>query len=118
NWNVPTLDVDLSNTLTNTRRADAVKVPLNFSTIASLTVAMDDVGTAIGRICCPDETDALPSTTAAPLANFRMQVAGTVVFMRMHIRTSTTGTIAARLVSGTADSYRVMTDGFTWARRN
>jgi hypothetical protein len=36
----------------------------------------------------------------------------------MRVRTSATGTIAARANVATIDSYRVSTMGFTWARRN
>jgi len=119
-WSVPTLDVDLSNTLTTTRRTDAVKVPLNFSTTAHLNVALADPSAPIAVwVYCPDQTDTAPSATAAPLFNWGtaggVAVAGS---QAMRLRTSDTGTIAARSTVATIDTYRIATVGFTWARRN
>jgi hypothetical protein len=118
-WDTPTLDINLANTLTTARRTDAVKVPTAFSTIAHLNAAMDDGAVvATGLLYCPDQTDLVPSTTAAPLVNIRTYVLGTVAIAALDIRTSATGTIAARVTSGTIDQYRVSTRGFTWDRRN
>lgn len=119
-WDSPTLDIDLTNTLTTSRRTDAVKVPLNFSVIAHLNVVLADAG-AVGTtyIYCPDMTDLAPSPTAAPL--FSNKVHNTNLTPNgapMSVRTSATGTIAARSELGTADAYQVATLGFTWARRN
>lgn len=117
-WNVPTLDINLANTLTTSRRTDAVKVPLNFSTIALLTVAITDASAGfVVKICCPDEADAAPSSTAAPLANFGNTNAG-VFTSNLIVRTSSAGLIAARSTLATIDAYAVVTNGFRWARRN
>lgn len=119
-WTAPTLDVNLAATLTTSRRTDAVKVPLNFSTIAHINVLTDDAGAQIATwICCPDQADAAPSVSIAPLVNIPQATAA----MRygataLRIRTSATGTIAARSDTATVDQYRVVTLGFTWARRN
>ena len=119
-WDVPTLDVNLANTLTTSRRTDAVKVPLNFSVIAHLNVVMiDSAAVSDAWVCCPDKTDAAPSLTVAPLANAMVPLSGTASFAeQMYIRTSATGTIAARSDLATVNSYAVATMGFTWARRN
>src|SRR3990167_5171223 len=118
-WDVPTLDVNLANTLTTTRRTDAVKVPLNFSTIAHLNVILDDAAAqTLAWICCPDVTDAAPSGTAAPLANLHLLTATVRLTSQLFIRTSATGTIAARSTTATTDLYAVSTQGFMWARRN
>ena len=118
-WDVPTLDVNLANTLTTTRRTDAVKVPLNFSTIAHLNVIVEDpAAQTLAWICCPDVTDAAPSGTAAPLANFHLLTATVRLTSQLFIRTSATGTIAARSTTATTDLYAVSTQGFMWARRN
>ena len=115
-WNAPTLDIDLSNTLTTSRRTDAVNVPLSFSTIAKLNMRIQDSTTNWEcNFCCPDQTDAAPSPTVAPLGNIVAEAVGNL--QQMDIRTSSTGTIAAR-ANGTVDSYRVVTVGFTWVRRN
>lgn len=117
-WAVPTLDVDLANTLTTSRRTDAVKVPLNFSVVAHVNVRMYDASAAVlAWIGCPDHTDAAPSTTAAPLANAASVPTAESTDRQMFIRTSATGTIAARADVATVDQYRVSTLGFTWARR-
>lgn len=118
NWDVPTLDVNLANTLTTARRTDAVKVPLNFSTTANLNVVVSDAGGAVINICCPDQTDAAPSTTVAPLSNLSITVGGQVFNSLMVIRTSAAGLIAARATAATIDLYAVSTIGFRWARKN
>lgn len=118
NWDVPTLDVNLANTLTTARRTDAVKVPLGFSTIAHINVGITDAAAvAFAWICCPDQTDAAPSQTAAPLANIGPQGIGNEVLQQMYVRTSAAGLIAARANIATVDLYVVSTMGFKWARR-
>ena len=117
-WTVPTLDIDLSATLTTSRRTDAVKVPLNFSVISHLNVTIKDVATTAVWIYCPDQSDAAPSETLAPLTNLQNLEVGFVAGLQMKIRTSATGTIAARATTATVDNYKVSTMGFTWSRRN
>lgn len=119
-WDVPTLDVDLSSTLTTTRRTDAVKVPQNFSVKALLNVAVTDAAAQhYIWIYCPDLPDTAPSSAAAPLANLSAGVDSTSANpVAMTIRTSSSGTIAARSSAATVDVYRVATVGFEWARRN
>ena len=118
-WSVPTLDVNLSSTLGTARRTDAVKVPLNFSVIAHINVYVSDAsGGYVIWICCPDQTDAAPSASAAPLNNIESADAAGSQGAQMKIRTSATGTIAARSTLATVDTYLVSTMGFEWARRN
>lgn len=120
-WMNPTLDVDLANTLTTTRRTDAVKVPLNFSTIAHLNFNLyDAAGQSRTWIYCPDQADLAPSITAAPLANVQTgdNAGAGARFGQLYVRTSATGTIAARSDVATMDEYKVSTLGFLWARRN
>lgn len=117
-WNAPTLDINLANTLTTTRRTDAVKVPLTFSVIAHINVYVHDASAqSFAWICCPDQTDAAPSGSAAPLANTDITIAGDPSTSALHVRTSATGTIAARANLATVDTYLVSTMGFQWARR-
>lgn len=117
NWDAPTLDVNLANTLTTARRTDAIKVPLAFSVIAHINVSAGDAATTNIWICCPDQTDAAPSGTVAPLANVFVP-AGSAANEQLFIRTSATGTIAARANTATVDLYAVATMGFRWDRRN
>jgi hypothetical protein len=117
-WSSPTLDIDLTNTLTTTRRTDVVKVPLNFSTIAILNVQVADAVQNIVYIYSPDLTDVAPSTTAAPLANAYSNATGSEDYYQLRIRTSASGLIAARASVATMNNYRISTIGFTWARRN
>lgn len=118
-WNVPTLDVNLANTLTTSRRTDAVKVPLNFSTTAILNVLLNDAAANMtADIYCPDRADAAPSYTVAPLMNLYTFTAGAYAVGMMRIRTSAAGLIAARSLTATIDLYAVVTLGFSWARRN
>jgi hypothetical protein len=118
NWDSPTLDINLANTLTTARRTDAVKVPLNFSVIAHLNVNLTDASSSLSAwICCPDQTDLAPSESAAPISNAN-STTGKSFDGQLYIRTSSTGTIAARADLATVDNYRVATIGFKWARRN
>lgn len=120
NWNVPTLDINSANSLTTARRTDAVKVPLNFSTIAHLNVSiMDASNHGQVNICCPDQTDAAPSDTAAPLGNAgNIDASANARATQLRVRTSAAGLIAARSALATVDLYAVATIGFTWARKN
>lgn len=116
-WDVPTLDVSLANTLTTSRRTDAVKVPLNFSTIANLNVAAFDASSGFQAwVTCPDVTDAAPAALVAPLGTVNPP-AGSAGLAKVSVRTSATGTIASRATLATVDTYSVVTLGFNWARR-
>lgn len=118
NWDAPTLDINQANTLTTARRTDAVKVPLNFSVVANLNFAiLDAASTALVQICCPDQTDAAPSLSAAPLATIFQSSLVSWNF-NYRVRTSAAGLIAARATVATVDLYAASTQGFTWARRN
>lgn len=117
-WSSPTLDIDLAATLTTSRRTDAVKVPLNLSTVALLNVSIND-GSAgsLVYLYCPDLTDVAPSSTVAPLAT-SSNGSNNVPWAIQRIRTSSAGLIAARASVATIDNYRVSTLGFEWARRD
>jgi hypothetical protein len=115
-WDSPTLDINLANTLTTSRRTDAVKVPLNFSVEAHLNVILTDAGTNNSIIYCPDQADLAPSYTAAPLANVEANTTGNPT--QLFVRTSAAGLIAARSTTATMNLYAVSTMGFTWGRRN
>lgn len=116
-WDVPTLDINITGgTLSTARRTDAVKVPLNFSTIARVNIHLDDAGGAVVDVCSPDQTDAAPSASVAPLSSDLVNAA-TNDNRQLRIRTSATGTIAARATAA-VDNYLGVTLGFTWARRN
>ncbi|MCI0552326.1 MAG: hypothetical protein L0287_15350 [Anaerolineae bacterium] len=119
-FDVPTLDVNLAATLTTSRRTDAIRVPLSFSVVAHINVIVSDAtAPQIAWISCPDTNDAAPSQTAAPLENVVSTSTGAFyVGESLHIRTSSTGTIAARSSLATCDLYAVSTLGFRWARRN
>lgn len=116
-WTTPTLDVDLTNALTTSRRTDAVKVPLALSTIAGLNVLTADASTHQFIIYCPDMSDLTPSTTVAPLSTHQC-AAGSNQFSNVRVRTSATGTVASRATVATIDNYRISTLSFTWSRRN
>lgn len=117
-WTTPTLDFDLSNTLTTSRRTDALKVPLNFSVDAQARFVLSDNTSAFAAVvCCPDEADVAPSLTAAPLANFVIITAADVDAKELRVRTSAAGLIAARANLATVDVYRGSTLGFQWSRR-
>lgn len=118
-WNTPTLDINLANTLTGTRRTDAIRVPKTFSVMADINASMiDGTSNFIARIGWPGEADAAPSSGSAPLANMNVHSGtGGTVTLELKVRTSSTGTIFARTSGLTVDSYAVSTLGFEWARR-
>ena len=117
-WSVPTLDINLASTLTTSRRTDVVKTPTSFSTIAHLNVVISDAAAAQAAwICCPDQTDAAPSITVAPLNNNALQTVSVTAGAEMRVRTSAAGLIAARSTLATCDLYAVATQGFNWSRR-
>lgn len=116
-WDSPTLDINLANTLTTSRRTDAVKVPLNFTTVALLNVVGTDTGGVILWVYCPDQADQAPSLTVAPLCTLVTNAAGDAI-ANISVRTSAAGLIAARANTATFNLYAVSTLGFRWARRN
>lgn len=117
-WDLPTEDVALTNTLTTSRRTDAIKVPLTFSVMAVIRAnGVDAASPFVARVCCPDETDAAVVAATAPGGSFRAPVAGITAEHEMLVRTSATGTIASRASIATVDTYKVFTLGFIWARR-
>ena len=117
-WAVPTLDVDLTGTLTTTRRTDAVKVPLDFSGIALLNVVVyDATSNFVAHVYCPDQTDAAVANFDAPLGNLNQQAGTAASATQLQVRTSAAGLVAARASLATVDRYQVSTQGFTWSRR-
>jgi hypothetical protein len=116
-WDVPTLDVNQTNTLTTSRRTDAIKVPNTVTVLAHITVTMLDAAIWLARVCSTNETDAAPSVTAAPLANVRGNVAAQYVSVSLDVY-AVAGIIAARAGTATIDQYNVQTDGFTWVSKD
>lgn len=112
-WDAPTLDINLAATLTTSRRTDAVKVPLNFSTRAMLNVYIADATAQLWWVGCPDLVDVATDTTSA-----NGGFTGGTESAQLEIRTSAAGLIAARAGTNAIDTYRVTTQGFVWGRRN
>lgn len=112
-WDNPTQDVNLAATLTTSRRTDAIKVPLNFSVKANITVNCYD-GTAAWQIWvgCPDTTDA---AVVGMMSGAAASVSGHMD--TFEIRTSAAGLIASRSSIATIDTYSVYTNSFVMARR-
>lgn len=117
-WTTPTTDVNLSNTLTTSRRTDVVKVPTSFAVLANVRVYMQDVsGNQSAIVCSPDETDAAPNSTAPGINMVTYSASANSAGRDMRIRTSAAGAIAARSTLATVDLYTVVTLGFEWSRR-
>lgn len=115
-WTTPTLDKDVSN-LGDTRITDAAKVPLNFKTTALLRVLVsNNSGACSALVCDPAETDATPSLTATPLANFRVNATAYIDHRDIAVPTSAAGLVAARS-NAASTIYRFVTRGFEWSRR-
>jgi len=108
---VPTLDINLADTLDTTPRADVVKVPLNFSVVALLNTLGSDGASCSFWVWCPD-------TSAAAISGFQTRPDGSQDVAQLRVRTSATGTINSKTNVTTANLYNVYTTGFIWARRN
>jgi hypothetical protein len=119
NWDTLTADVSLAATLTTSRRTDAIKVPLNFSVLAHVAIETNDAAAnTVTWVGSPDHTDAAPGFGTPPVSVVSGQVSNNGTTNVLWIRTSATGTIAARSTTATIDNYCVSTIGFRWARRN
>lgn len=117
-WGAYVLDADLSNTLTTSRRTDAVRVPLDFSTEAILhVVGSDNSASFVAIICCPDDPDVAPTSTTAPLPNIIVNAVSEPDEKEIRVRTGATGLVASRASLATVDIYRISTIGFQWSRR-
>lgn len=115
-WAAPTLEID--DTLSTSRRTDAVKVPAAFPVMAQIRVHLADASNNVtARICNPDEADIAVSGSAVSLGNALSQPGATATdFVELRVRTSATGTIAAR-AAASLSTYKVSTIGFEWSRR-
>ncbi|MCI0549322.1 MAG: hypothetical protein L0287_00045 [Anaerolineae bacterium] len=116
-WDTPTLDVDLSATLTTSERTDVLAVPTAFSVSAHVNILIKDATVSTAIFYNSDHTDLAPSSTAAPLYTEVVHVAGQSSASYNTIRTSSAGAISARSSVATMDTYKVSTLGFTWSRR-
>lgn len=118
NWDTPLADIALTNTLTTTRRTDAVKVPLNFSVVAKVCIHVIDAANPFSAwIGDPNFTDVAPNNTPQT-STVSAAVANKDYIYVDNIRTSAAGLIAARANLATVDIYEVSTYGFRWSRRN
>lgn len=104
--------------LTNTRRTDALAVPLTFSTIAHVRWLVVETGASFYfLLCCPDETDGTPGQTVPGAVAF----VNTAASGELQVRTSAAGLVASEITftsgSGSIDTYIVVCKGFTWSRR-
>lgn len=116
-WDSPTLDVNLSNTLTTTARTDVVKVPTGYSVKAMLNINLVDASaSSIVYLSCPDVVDLAPSASAAPLTSANGRPGESLATYLPAIRTNTSAQIRAR-ANITVDEYRLATIGWEWSRR-
>lgn len=118
NWDSPTLDVNLANTLTTSRRTDALKVPLTFSVTAHFNLKLvDATAPFVVLFYCPDQSDIDPAGVGL-FNTSGITATASANGYQMRVRTSSAGLIAARSTLATVDSCQIATVGFTWARRN
>lgn len=111
-WDSPTADVSLSATLTTTQRADAVRVPLNFSVKVHLTGFGNDAASGY-RI-----TLGTPSQTLTTTGGFSAVAnAAGLAAIDVWVMTSATGTVGSISDLATVDTYSLATMGFEWSRR-
>ncbi len=117
-WATVVKDVIVPNALNDTRRLDALKVPLHFpvDSIARYEI-WDSANAVVGRVCCPSETDAACAIGTSPLNNLfsTPDVYGTP---ELKVRTDSSGRVASRAAGPTTvDTYNIATVGFDWSGR-
>jgi hypothetical protein len=117
-WDSPTLEVDLTNTLTTTARTDALKVPLNFSVKVDINAYIADASPSSAYISCPDNMDLAPGPAVAPLATISATAGASSRNLISGLITSSAGLIRSRGNIATVDNYAISTIGFVWNRRN
>jgi len=120
-WKAPTLDINLANTLGNTPRNDAIKVPTGVKVRADINVRVADAaGTVHFYIYDPDIGDTVitPSTSASPLMTGVSQTTSSFMEKISGMMTDTSRQLRAVCANvTTADEYKLVTLGFTWSRR-
>ena len=93
-WDTPTTDVNVSNTLTTSRRLDAVKVPLNFAVLALVRAYVIDGSSNQSTIIqSPDETDAAPAVTTPGVTLVTYSTANGSTGAELEVRTNASGQI-------------------------
>jgi hypothetical protein len=116
-WSSPTLDIDLTNTLTTTARTDAIHVPTGYAVDALLNIfSVDTVSGYQIYISSPDVTDSAASSTAAPLATTGASTSNSMS-VQVSVMTNASGQIRSRANLATVNEYRVSTVGYQWGRR-
>jgi hypothetical protein len=116
-WSTPTLDIDLTNTLTTTARTDVIHAPTGYSVEAFMNVFVSDGASAFQvYISSPDVTDTSPSGTLAPLGSIGTNAADSLS-SQVVVRTNTSAQIRSRANLATVDNYRVVTTAYKWGRR-
>ena len=114
-WTTATVDVALTDTLTTTRRTDALRVPLNFSVVVRCVIHLFDATSVFqAYVGSPDMVDQAATTVTGTNV---WTVNNVNNYTERNIRTSSAGLIAARSNLATVDTYEVSTHGFVWARR-
>lgn len=113
----PILDVNLANTLTTTRRLDAIGVLTGFEVMANINAwGQDGSSVTSYYISYPDSTDLAPSRgTNAPLCTFQ----SLTTYQAAHnvtIKTNTAKQIASRADTATVDLYVLSLLYFIWNR--
>lgn len=117
NWQAPTTDISLLNTLTTATRTDSVKVPQNVVTLAHLNVQLFDASSGcVANITCPDQDS--PALSSISITSISLVSTTARDTRELHILTNASGQINSRASIATVDEYYVVTVGFTWARRN
>lgn len=107
-WNDPPLDLDAS-AVTTARTTATLSVPTGFKMLATINVMMTNAS-ATELYVSSSATDEAPSTSAAPLAQFRCTAGGTEVG-QITTMTSTTSTVFVR-AGAASTTVRIATLGW------
>lgn len=114
-WSSPTIEMSTTGLGAVRSVTTPVGVPSGFSVAANIQMVATNASTFLAKVCCPDETDATPSASAAPGADFFMS--GGVADARSKVvRTNASGQIAARSTLAST-TMRIFCNGFSWSRR-
>jgi hypothetical protein len=118
-WNTPKLDVSVSSApVTGSRTLYALSTPPDVRTLVQVRTVMLRNGTSLVLLTNPDEADADPSLTAAPLVNVSNAVNNTGVYIddELFLRTNTAKQIAARAVTSAPTNFYLATVAYEHPR--
>lgn len=111
-WITPTIDINLTSTLTTTRRLDTLPVPTGFEIEAYVTITLADAAQRAVFIGSPSFADVAPASVAS-ITDYPQ--ATVTEYTSRYIKTNTSAQVAAR-ADGTVTTYQMSVKSFILLR--